>query len=452
MMPSSSPGGETGGPEGKSPKADPGGAASVLVVDDRPEELQILKTVLATLGQRIVTCSSGQEALRLAFSEEFAVILLDARMPEMDGFETARYLRSRPKTRHTPIIFVTGIDETRENIQRGYAVGAVDCLFKPYLPEVLQCKVRFFLDLHAKKNALEQAKRKLELEIAYRKRVQAELLQGQKLQAIGQLAAGIAHEINNPTSYILSNLGTVREYLEELGYHLRDGRKPTARKPEAAGGTSLTSSPDKKLSVDEMESLLRDFDSALADCHTGAQRIQRIVKGLREFVHPDEAELREVDLASVLERAIELCSNELKYQVAIHRDIRSLPEVTCYPGQIEQVFVNLLVNAAQAMAEKNGDLFVEAGPEEGGVAIRIRDTGPGISPENQARLFQPFFTTKPVGKGTGLGLYVAYKIVRDHGGRIDVQSEAGKGAEFAVHIPLKRLEQDTEALGDKRVL
>jgi signal transduction histidine kinase len=450
MIPGSSLGGENSGPEGKSQKGDTGMAASVLVVDDRPEELQILKTVLASLGQRIVTCSSGQEALRLAFSEEFAVILLDARMPEMDGFETARYLRSRPKTRHTPIIFVTGLDETRENIQRGYSVGAVDCLFKPYLPEVLQCKVRFFLDLHAKKYALEQAKRKLELEIAYRKRVQAELLQGQKLQAIGQLAAGIAHEINNPTSYILSNLGTLREYLEELGDHLRDGWKVAILKSGAAEPSAAPSPRSKKLTVDEVESLLHDFDCALADCHTGAQRIQRIVKGLREFVHPDEAELRDVDLTQVLERAIELCSNELKYQVAVHRDLKPLPQVTCYPGQIEQVLVNLLVNAAQAMAEEKGDLFVEASAEEGGVTIRIRDTGPGISPENQAKLFQPFFTTKPVGKGTGLGLYVAYKIVRDHGGRIEVHSEVGKGAEFVIHIPSKRLEQDTEVAADKR--
>ena len=174
--------------------------ANILIVDDHPDGLESLEIVLSELEETIVRASSGQEALARALGREFAVILLDVRMPEMDGFETARYLSSRPKTRHTPIIFVTGLDESALNIERGYQVGAVDCLFKPYLPEVLRSKVRFFLDLYRKSAALEEAKRSLELEMSVRKRAeaernraQAELLQGQKLQATGQLAAGIAH-------------------------------------------------------------------------------------------------------------------------------------------------------------------------------------------------------------------------------------------------------------------
>jgi len=330
-------------------------------------------------------------------------------------------------------------------------VGAVDCIFKPYLPEVLRSKVRFFLELHGKKLALEQAKRKLELEVAYRKRVQAELLQGQKLQATGQLAAGIAHEINNPTSYILSNLGTLREYLVDLGHFLRSAMDQDSRKLAQTGGAKAPPMEAPKLKSDEIESLLQDFDSALADCHAGAQRIQRIVKGLREFVHPDEAELHEVDLAQVMERSIELCSNELKYQITLHRQFEPLPPVACYPGQIEQVFVNMLVNAAQAMAGQKGDLFVGAKPEKEGVVVWIRDTGPGIPRENRSKLFLPFFTTKPVGKGTGLGLYVASNIIRAHRGHIDVRSEVGKGAEFLIHLPQRPSERVPERSGGKPV-
>jgi len=135
--------------------------ASILIVDDRPEGRSDLETVLADLGERILQASSGQEALALALDHEFAVILLDVRMPEMDGFETARYLRSRARNRHTPIIFVTGIDESPANIELGYRVGAVDCLFKPFLPEVLRSKVRFYLDLYRKTEALEEARRTL---------------------------------------------------------------------------------------------------------------------------------------------------------------------------------------------------------------------------------------------------------------------------------------------------
>ncbi|HLY74805.1 MAG TPA: ATP-binding protein [Planctomycetota bacterium] len=431
----------------KAPSQEPAGnsrTAAILVVDDRPDGRQAVSAVLEALGERIVTASSGREALRLSLEEEFAVVLLDVRMPEMDGFETAAFLRSRPKTRHTPIIFVTGLDESSENIGRCYDVGAVDCLFKPFLPEVLRSKVRFFLDLNRKGELLAEANERLTCEIAERERAererdraQAELLQGQKLQATGQLAAGIAHEINNPTSYILSNLSTVRGYLLELGQHLRAEAEDPVPASASEGSATATAARPGKLARKELDFLLQDFDSAIADCQRGAERIRNIVRGLREFVHPDEALLRTVDIRQLLENSVELCLNELKYNVTLHRDFGDLPPVTCFPVQIEQVFVNLLVNAAQALEGKKGEIFLRTECEADGVVVSIHDTGPGIPRENLEKLFLPFFTTKPVGKGTGLGLHVAYKIIHAHGGRLEARSEIGKGAVFLVHLPIQ---------------
>ncbi|HLF93032.1 MAG TPA: ATP-binding protein, partial [Planctomycetota bacterium] len=182
--------------------------------------------------------------------------------------------------------------------------------------------------------------------------------------------------------------------------------------------------------------LLKDFREAMGDIRGGAERIRDIVKNLREFTHLDPGEWKEADLGATLESAIRLCWNEIKYRAEIRRDFHDLPAAVCHPQQIEQVFVNLLVNAAQAMGNK-GEIHLSIRREGDCAVIRIRDTGCGIAPEHRRKLFEPFFTTKPVGKGTGLGLHVVHKIIEAHHGRIEVESTVGVGTEFTVRLPFK---------------
>jgi two-component system, NtrC family, sensor kinase len=301
------------------------------------------------------------------------------------------------------------------------------------------------LELRVKERtkSLSDAVSALQNEIAQRRRAEEDrsqmlsrLLQGQKIQAVGQLAAGIAHEINNPVGWTLSNLSVLSEYLEELE-RLQQATNRSIDQVAAGADAGQVGKDLAKMKNDiGPEALMADFRNALTDCKKGAERIRDIVRNLREFSHIDEGQLKPADPKVLLENSIQLCANELKYKATLHRDYGEVPPVWCYPQQIEQLLVNLLVNAAQSFQER-GDIHIRSRGENGFALIQIRDTGCGIAPHHREKLFEPFFTTKAVGKGTGLGLYVAQKIILAHQGKIEVASEPGKGTEFSIYLPFK---------------
>jgi PAS domain S-box-containing protein len=269
-----------------------------------------------------------------------------------------------------------------------------------------------------------------------RHRLQTSMLQGQKLQAIGQLSAGIAHEINNPVGYILSNLNTMGEYCQDLR-RLADAAAEAAKAWEEKRDPSEALAAYVRLSKEiRSEHLISDLFDIVSDCKLGGEKIRDIVRSLREFSHVDPSELHPTDLGKCLEDSLRICWNEIKYKATVHKDYGKLPPVPCYAQRLGQVFVNLLVNAAQAI-EKKGEIRLSTRAEDGQAVIRIRDTGRGIPPEHLGKIFEPFFTTKEIGAGTGLGLHVAYKIVTAHRGTINVSSEVGKGTEFTVRLPLE---------------
>ncbi len=260
----------------------------------------------------------------------------------------------------------------------------------------------------------------------------SQLLQSEKMAAIGQLAAGVAHEINNPVGYVNSNLGTLGDYLSGL-LKLVDAYRLATK--SCTPDDSALREANRLADEFELEYVRGDAVALLAESKDGLDRIRRIVSDLKDFSHVDAVVWESFDLHACLESTLNVVWNELKYKVTLVKDYGELPEITGLPHQISQVFMNLLINAAQAIAER-GTITLRTGCEADFVWIEVEDTGSGIAPENIPHIFDPFFTTKPVGSGTGLGMAVSYGIVQKHQGRIEVRSIVGQGTTFRVCLPI----------------
>ena len=266
---------------------------------------------------------------------------------------------------------------------------------------------------------------------------QNQLLQSEKMATIGQLAAGVAHEINNPVGYINSNLGTLQKYIKDV-FAMLDAYEQAE--------PLLTASPETMRNIRALKDKLdigylkEDVVALMSESQEGIARVKKIVQDLKDFSHVDEAEWQWTDIRKGLDSTLNIVWNEIKYKAEVVKEYGDLPEVECLPSQLNQVFMNLLVNAAHAIEDK-GIIFIRSGHENDRVWIEIADSGKGIPPENLNRIFDPFFTTKPVGKGTGLGLSLSYSIIQKHHGRINVSSEVGVGTIFRVYLPVKQPEK-----------
>lgn len=287
--------------------------------------------------------------------------------------------------------------------------------------------------------ALEKEKQEQRLLIEKLEQAHHQLLQSEKLASIGQLAAGVAHEINNPIGFVSSNLGTLKGYVNDL-FLLID----TYGEAECslAADSDLMGRIDALKKQIDLDYLRSDIGELITESVDGTNRVRRIVQDLRDFSRSGEDKLELADLHAGLESTLNVVWNEIKYKAEVRREFSELPLVECRISQINQVFMNLLVNAAQAIRDR-GTITLRSGQDGDLVWVAVADTGQGIPPEILTRIFDPFFTTKPVGKGTGLGLSVSYGIVEKHGGRIDVLSEPGQGSTFTVWLPIRKSVDDS---------
>ena len=290
---------------------------------------------------------------------------------------------------------------------------------------------------------LRRSKSELQYTITQLQKTQAQIIQSEKMASIGQLAAGVAHEINNPVAFVSSNLNAMAQYQAQLVDVLQKSMKITAalcdggiciQPPEALKAVAVEVQELAK-EID-LEFLYEDFPQLIEESQEGAVRIRKIVSDLKDFAHPGEQELVAADINQGLDTTINIVWNEIKYKAKLIRDYGEIPPVICYPQQINQVFMNLLVNAAQAM-EKEGEIVVKTRLAQDQVIIQISDNGCGIPEDIKPKIFDPFFTTKEIGKGTGLGLNMAYNIIKKHKGRIEVASTVGNGTTFTIILPKK---------------
>ncbi len=382
----------------------------LLVVDDVEANLLSVHALLEGLPCGVVTARSGDEALRCILKTEFVAMLLDVQMPGMDGYEVAQIARSNPQTKDVPIIFLTAKQETKEDALRGYGTGAVDFLFKPISPVVLRSKVRVFVELHRKRKEAEAAYSELTV-------TQSKLVQSAKMAALGELVAGVAHEINNPLGFATSHLRTARRCLSKLDERMRSA-----------------------LSEEEF----MDWEKAntrLLEMRNGLERITDLVTQLRTFSRLDEGEWKTINFRECIDSVLMILGHRLNEKVKVALDLKGSATFDCYPGPLNLALMNLVTNAIDAVHDA-GNILIATESIGDFIEIRVCDDGEGIPEKHQSRVFEPFFTTKPVGKGTGLGLSISYSIAQKHNGTLSLQSIPHWSTALTLRLPVRLREKD----------
>jgi signal transduction histidine kinase len=375
-------------------------------------------------------------------------------MPEIDGLQVLKEIRSNNKYKDLQIIMFTSVIE-KEALKRSFEYGAMDFVNKPIEPVEFISRVKNSMrvreyNLILKENLKQIRKQNQELKDLNEKleETQQYLIQKEKLSAIGELAAGVAHEINNPLGYVSSNTETLEQYMLKFKELIQKYRSLVETINNACTqNTEINNSVEeiydleKKLHIDFV---IEDVEELMSDTFNGIERVTKIVQTLKNFARLETKE--EFDLFSfndIMEDTLLLANNETKYTIDIEKDFKELPLVPCNKNQISQVFLNIIINAAQAIKSQNrkdrGLIKVATSYDDKYVVCRITDDGPGIKEEIISKIFNPFFTTKDVGAGTGLGLSISYDIiVNKHEGEIFVESEDRQGTTFTIRIPIER--------------
>jgi len=424
----------------------------ILAVDDSPSYRELVANALRSDGYEVIAARSGEEALELLSVQPVDCILLDELMPGMGGKETCRRLKESPAIRNIPVVLLTSVED-RASMLEGLAMGADDYIHKSAELEVLKARVRAQLRrrqfedetrrvrerilkseieasearaareiAEARAALVEELERKNDdLRAAYAElqATQARLVQSAKMASLGELVAGVAHEINNPLAFVLSHLGTTEESLRDM--------------ERQVGPATLA--PGQK-----------QWDRALerlAGMRLGLERMRDLVLKLRTFSRLDEGEVKTVSVRECVESVLTILAHRLGDRIEVRLDHGEPDVIECMPGLLNQALMNLIANGIDAI-EGSGEIRIHTAAEGDGYLIRVEDSGRGIPSSHRQRVFEPFFTTKPVGQGTGLGLSITYSIVKKHGGTLELTDAPGGGTTVLMRLPLKVAPRDSD--------
>ena len=462
---------------------------NILVVDDTPENLRLLAGILSEKGYQVRPVPNGKLALSAAQKIPPDLVLLDIMMPEMDGYQVCQQLKASEITKDIPVIFISAINDVLDKV-KAFAVGGVDLITKPFQVEEVLARIETHLKICSLQHSLQEKNQDLATAILQLQTTQEHLIQSEKMAALGQLIAGIAHEINTPLGIIGSsienianfwdaNLEKLPEFFQEISSESKayfsllmnrsnhqenvltskEKRKFKQHLISYLKAEKIAESEDIADTLVDMEIYeniedllplfkLSDWEKVLNTAYQFASfkksisLIQRataksgkVVFALKSYAHFDNKQEKiEANLHEGIETVLTLYQNQLKHGMEVIRKYGDLPKIICYPDDLNQVWTNLIHNALQAM-DYHGTLTIETRQKEGRIFLRFTDSGKGIPPEIIPKIFQPFFTTKSTGEGSGLGLDIVRKIVDKHEGNVAVESVPGETT-FTVSLPI----------------
>ncbi|MCP4117055.1 MAG: response regulator [Desulfobacteraceae bacterium] len=398
---------------------------------------------------------NGIEKIRTAMAEgrPFAVAFIDMKMPELDGARTSQKIGEIDSD--IKIVIVTAYSEySPKDIMSATGMDDLFYLRKPFNHEEIRQFAKALThewNLERKRDALEASLKKVNKELenmnkTLKEKVEKQasmIVQAEKMASVGILAAGVAHEINNPIAFVDSNLSAAKKYFSKIAglYRKYSEIEFFLEHSGLEKATGLFNEITAYKKENKIEMIMDDLEDLADESIDGINRVKTIVRDLKTFSRIDELEYKYIDINKAIDTTLNMVRNEFKYKADIQKDYGVFPDIKCFPQKISQVFMNLLINAAQAIEEKGiikiSTRLITKGRREKDrfIEITIADTGCGIAKENLHKLFDPFFITKPVGTGTGLGLSIVYEIVKAHEGSIDVMSEPGKDTRFTVLLP-----------------